>query len=100
MLKFVIHWKHLLHFLMAQTVSWNSSSLSSWGNETDTERQKQKKCLKLNSIMSALIYRGNYGIFFPSYGIMVNKTQKKACIIVSNSHIKGYHTEKRSMYDV
>lgn len=86
--------------MVQTTVSWISSSLSYWGNETERQKQK-KKCLKLNSIISAFIYRGSYGIFFPSYGIMVNKTQKKACIIVSNSHIKGYHSEKkRSMYDV
>lgn len=55
MLKFVIHWKHLLHFFFfndannsASHPQWNSP----WGNETDTKRRGQKECNKFNSIVS------------------------------------------------
>lgn len=100
MLKFVIHWKHLLHFFNDANNSeshpwWNSS----WGNETDTKRRGQKECIKLNSIVS--LEKDNLlASFHPPYvlcGIMVITNQKnKACIIVSsNAHRYKYKIHVR-----
>lgn len=102
MLKFVIHWKHLLHFFLndannsASHPQWNSL----WGNETDTKRRGQKECIKFNSIVSLEKDNLLASCHPPPNvlcGIMIVTNQKnKACIIAScNAHRYKYKIHVR-----
>lgn len=102
MLKFVIHWKHLLHFLFLNDAN-NSTSHLQWnrprGNETDTKRRGQKECIKFNSIVSLEKDNLLASCHPPNVlcGIMIVTNQKnKACrIAFCNAHRYKYKIHVR-----